>query len=123
MTNEAGLGRLYLLVPAGVNESDPYVLNVPRKSVLSNILRDDTVIVRCGPISHVAVVYNFTEQQDRILFIDPLYEYWQPSHNACMSGYQLVDGPNNGYLVSVSASEVSAILQGVITRRAALPSK
>ena len=123
MMEGAGLGRLYMFVPATVPGDNTYTRVLSRGEIISNILPDDTIIVRCGPIAHVAVVYKLNLNQDEIWLTDPLYEYWQPSHNACMSKYGLIDGPDNGYLVVVSAKEVEATLQGVITQRADLSTK
>jgi hypothetical protein len=116
----SGMGRLFLLVPSVVVDQTKYIRTFPRETIMANLLPDDTVIVRCGPLSHVAVLYKVNSSSDELWFSDPLYEYWQPSHNACMSNYRLVDGPDNGFLVIVSLKEVMATLQGVITRRADL---
>ena len=80
----------------------------------------DRVFVNCGGLAHVAVLYRRSTETGELLFLDPLHQFWQPSHNSCVTSYQLKHERANRYLTVVKEAEVEEMLQAAFTFRRAL---
>jgi hypothetical protein len=109
--------RAFLLVPGARRFEDPSLLSVPKNELASVIGPSDYVFLRCGELSHVATIHHVDRGQDRVYLSDGLWEYWQPSHNSCISRFELMPFQHGGFLVEVPLSEFTAIVEAVATLR------
>jgi hypothetical protein len=112
-----GFGSPFLLMPGNKSSNDGHIAVRSRDTVVSAISAGDRVLVRCGPLSHVAVVYRVDRTENTFLFTDAAYRFWQGETNACVSSLKLVYTDAARPLASVSIDEVRPILDGVITVR------
>jgi hypothetical protein len=107
----------YLLVVESSRLDDAAILNVTRELVVESLGPGDYVFVRCGTLTHMAIVYSIDENTSRINFADGLFQYWQPSHNSCVTDFHLTPYRHGGYLASVALRDVTPLIQAVITFR------
>jgi hypothetical protein len=84
---------------------------------LAELIPGDRVFVGCGPLSHVAFFFRRDETKKRLLFLDPNYEFWQPTHNSCVTSFEFVEDKHNRYLSSVPEDDVESMIEAVITLR------
>jgi hypothetical protein len=115
--DETGLFEAYMLVPAGRKFSNPTIISLKADEIVEKLTAGDTVIVRCGPITHLAVVYKIDKSGDRIYFADGLFQYWQPTHNSCIKTFKLTPHQHGGFLAGVSLKEITPMIQAVMTFR------
>ena len=80
----------------------------------------DRVFVNCGGLAHVTILYRRSAETGELLFLDPLHQFWQPSHNSCVTNYQLKHERANRYLTAVKEADVEEMLQAAFTFRRAL---
>jgi hypothetical protein len=113
----AGDIRAFLLVPGTRRFNDPSLLSVPKDDLASLISPSDNVFVRCGALTHVAMVHHVDRTQGRIYLSDGLWEFWQPSHNSCITHFDLVSFQHGGFLAAVPLSEFTAVLEAVSSLR------
>jgi hypothetical protein len=107
----------YLLVPQAVGSTDDTIVSLLSLADLaSNLLSGDELFVRCGPLTHAAVLWSLDSKKD-VLLLDPFYEFWQPSHNACIKSMKLVPYRYRRDLVQIPFADLKNMLQGVITVR------
>jgi hypothetical protein len=83
----------------------------------NNIVAGDTIHVRCGAIAHTAVVFSADRSRDELLMLDPYFQYWQPTHNSCISSFSLVHYKYGYYFTKLKLSEVQNMLDAVQTLR------
>ena len=115
--DETGLFRAYMMVPGDRKFSNPTIVSLKANEIAAKLRAGDTVIVRCGPITHLAVAYKIDESRDRIYFADGLFQYWQPTHNSCIKSFTLTPYEYGGFLAGVSLKEITPMIQAVITFR------
>jgi hypothetical protein len=115
--DETGLFRAYMMVPGERKFNNDSVISLKNEEIVTKMGPGDTVVVRCGPMSHLAVVYKIDERSDRIFLADGLFQYWQPSHNSCVKSVILMPYRYGGCLVGVSLAEITPMIQAVITFR------
>jgi len=115
--NVAGDIRAFLLVPGTRRFDDPSLLSVPKDDLSLLINPSDSVFVRCGPLTHLAMVHHVDRKQNRIYLSDDLWEFWQPSHNFCITHFDLVSFQHGGFLAVVPLSEFMAVLEAVAAYR------
>ena len=116
----SGLATAYHFVPDEPGISARHVVLEPRR-LGAVIGPGDTVNVRCGGIAHAAVVLRVDRARDEVVFADPLYEYWQPANNDCISSFSLVHYKYGYYVAALKLSEVLAILDSVQSARTFAP--
>lgn len=58
-------------------------------------------------------MFQIKEQEDLLFLIDPTYEFWQPTHNSCISSLTHTHYKYGFYLPTVKISEVSTMLDAV----------
>ncbi len=75
------------------------------------------IVVGCGDLVHMARIYRVDRTAGTVDFVDGLFEYWQSSHNSCISSFQFVPFIHGGYLIRVPLRDVAAIVQAVMTFR------
>lgn len=109
--------RAFLLIPGTRQFEDPSILSVPKDDLASLVIPSDTIFVRCGGLPHVAMVHHVDRAQNRIYLSDGLWEFWQPSHNSCITHFDLVPFQHGGFLVAVPLSEFGSVLKAVSTLR------
>jgi hypothetical protein len=114
---DIGYGDAYMMVAGSRKFDDPNIISRSTSDIMETIQPGDRVFVRCGPLSHVAMVYKLDRAGNKIYFADAAFQFWQPSHNSCVTSFSLTEHTLHRYLSSVSASEVKDILQAVITIR------
>jgi hypothetical protein len=98
------------------------VLRVPFKQLGDALLPGDTIHVSCGPLSHTTVVFSLDAKKDTILLVDPLFQFWQPTHNSCISTFTLKHYKYGFYLTEVKLSEVVKVIDAIQTTRSFTPS-
>jgi hypothetical protein len=109
--------RLYLLSPHVVEGQNDFALRMDLSTLLPTISAGDIVVVRCGPLAHMATVMAIDREGSRIYFYDPFFEFWQPSHNDCVSQLSLVKALPGRYLAGILFSELASMLEVVYTDR------
>jgi hypothetical protein len=113
----AGDIRAFLLIPGARRLEDPSLLSVRKDDLASLISPSDNVFVRCGALTHVTMVHRVDRVQNRIYLSDGLWQFWQPSHNSCITHFDLVPYQHGGFLAAVPLSEFTAVLEAVSTLR------
>lgn len=112
----SGLTTAYHFVPEDPGISARHRI-VEAASLAAVIGPGDTLNVRCGGIAHTAVVLRADAAKDEIAVIDPLYEYWQPANNHCVTRFSLVHYRYGYYASELRLSEVLEILDSVQSAR------
>lgn len=112
-----GRARAYLLVPGDRKFADPAIISLDSAEIARQLSPGDEVFVRCGPLTHVVRLYKIDRDAGTLGFVDGLFEYWQPSHNSCISSFDLAPLKLGGFLARVRLSEVLPMIQGVVTFR------
>jgi tetratricopeptide (TPR) repeat protein len=109
----------FLIVPQPLDVKAPTIISVSSvDDITSRLLNGDSIVVRCGLLTHEATLWSLpSNHSDYVLLLDPYYEFWQPSHNACVSHLKLIPYRYQRDLVQVRFSEMRNILQAVITIR------
>lgn len=116
----SGLSTVYHFTPDEPEISARHVVLNPPK-LLAAIQPGDTVNVRCGGIAHTAVVLLVDRSRDAITFTDPLYEYWQPDKNTCITSFSLKPYKYGYQAATLKLSEVGLILDSVQATRSFVP--
>ncbi len=106
-----------MLVPEAGNSSQTRVIFAERSKIIAALTPGDRVFVSCGAFAHVTLLYRRDRESKKLLFIDPLYEFWNPTINSCVSKFELLPDKNRRYLSSVSEDDIAEMLQAVITVR------
>jgi hypothetical protein len=117
MIDRQGNGQLFLLTPFKSTDPDPNIRSLPAATILRMLLPADRLFVRCGPLSHVAVVVKTDAGSDELWLSDPFYRYWDPATNPCFRTMRIADGPSGSKLSVLRASEVAKALVAVGTVR------
>jgi hypothetical protein len=89
-------------------------------NITSNLQPNDVLVVRCGLFTHITKIARIDLHENKVLFSDPLWEFWQPSHNSCVSSFELVRDSYNRFFPSVPLTDVSSMTEAVITIRSRL---
>ena len=115
--DEVGHAQAYLLVPGERKFEDPAMISLNVKEIGERLSPSDYVVVRCGPLTHIAEIYGIDRQAGTVNFVDGLFEYWQPTHNSCITKFDLIPYKFGGFLARVSLGEVLPMVQAAITFR------
>lgn len=111
LTDMSGLATAFHYL---TQESDvPHSIALTSPQIAQQLSAGNTIHVRCGGLAHTAVVFKVDRQQDQILLMDPLYQFWQPSHNSCITNFKLTHYRYGYYLTQLSLSEVAGIVIAV----------
>ena len=86
-------------------------------NLLGVLLPGDQVFVRCGVLGHIATVWKIDKVHQKLYFLDPFYEFWQPSHNVCISHFSQDFYTNGRYLTVIDAGDVQKIIVAIFTTR------
>jgi hypothetical protein len=106
-----------LLIHGSSTVEDSAIIPMPsRPALAARLLPGDELVVRCGSLAHQATVWEINKSSGTILLLDPFYEFWQPTHNRCVTAFE-VRTKYGRTLASVSLSEVQAMLVGVFAFR------
>jgi hypothetical protein len=112
------VSSVYLLVPPGPTPERPGILSLRRRrDLMASVLPGDEIMIRCGRLAHVATVWATRAPAGRMLLLDPFFEFWQPSHNRCITEMSIVPYGSRRELLSIKRSEIEPILAAVITVR------
>lgn len=112
-----GHASVYMLVPGSRKFSDPAIISIPASQIATYLSPSDMIVVGCGDLVHMARIYRLDPSAGTVDFVDGLFEYWQSSHNSCISKFQFVPFIHGGYLIRVPLRDVAAIVQAVMTSR------
>lgn len=112
-----GHASVYMLVPGSRRFSDPAIISVPSAQIAAYMSPSDVIVVGCGDLVHMARIYRLDQMAGTVDFVDGLYEYWQPTHNSCISSFQFVPFIHGGYLIRVPSRDVATGVQAVMTFR------
>jgi hypothetical protein len=114
---EVGFGDAYILVPLSGTPPQSRMILAEKAKIISELEPGDRVFVSCGPLAHVTILYRRDRNSRKLLFVDPLYEFWVPSVNTCVSKFDLVEDRNRRFLTAIGEEDVAEMLQAVITVR------
>lgn len=89
-----------------------------RADILKGIYPGDSIWVTCSGLSHTATVFSASRERDELLLVDATYEFWQPSHNSCVTSLSHKRWKYGFYLPQLKLSEVAPIIDAVGTFRA-----
>jgi hypothetical protein len=117
VTDSVGHASAYLLVPATRKFADPYMVPMTTEELSRHLTPSDVVVTRCGPFTHMATIYKIDRKVGTVGFVAGLFEFWQPTHNSCVTKFDLVPFVHGGYLATVSLQELLPMIQEVITYR------
>lgn len=112
-----GLGRLFLLTPFPNAKKNPDIRTLPAAQIVRGLLPADRLFVRCGPLSHVSVVFKVELETNQLWLSDPFYRYWESANNPCSTKMRIADGPAGSALTIVDLDEVAESLVAVGTVR------
>ena len=107
----------YLIVASAKRKRSGNIIFDSKKNMIDELAAGDIAFVRCGPLSHMATVYSVDRENDSIDFVDPIYQFWQPTHNSCISSFSFRDIEFGRSLVRVSFREVAQITEAFSTIR------
>lgn len=119
ITGRRGFADMYLLVPGDPASRDNNVRTLAREGIIKEIGPSDSIWVSCGPLSHRATVFSIDLKKDELLLVDPMYEFWLPTHNSCISRLSHEHYKYGFYLPKVKVSEVVTMIDAVGTYRSA----
>jgi len=105
------------LVSTAPTGGDRQKIQTTRAAMIAEVRPGDAVFLRCGPLSHVAVVYVIDKIRGRIELIDGFYQFFRPTHNECVSQYSFVDQGLGRFSTRVEFDEFGAMLQALFTIR------
>lgn len=109
--------RVYLITREPDPKADQFVVTLPAQAFLDNIFAGDGLYVRCGALAHFGVVWRLDKAKKEIYLRDDLFEFWQPSHNECISHFALVPIGPGRYLVKLAYDEVLPMIEAIQTLR------
>jgi tetratricopeptide (TPR) repeat protein len=115
-TRDNPLADLFLLV----NEryaSDESAIALSSDQLLENTLAGDQVVVRCGRMVHYAIVWAVDRKNQKVLLLDPFDEFWQPSHNPCITFFERKSYKGHRHLVNLLLPEFQSMIVAVMTIR------
>jgi hypothetical protein len=102
----------YLLVTKDdTTHFDDNIIHLDVNAILNHLAPGDAVYVRCGPLSHVAMLWIVDEQQRAFYFDDGLFQFWLPQYNSCVDSFELVPYKYGHYLAKVSFDDVLKMFQ------------
>ena len=110
------LADLFLLVNKEY-AAEKSAFTLTNDQLLENMLAGDQIMVRCGRLAHYAIVWAVDRDNQRVLLLDPFDEFWQPSHNPCITFFERKDYKHNRHLVHLLLSELQPMLIAVMTIR------
>ena len=112
-----GRADAYLLVPGSRTFADSHMISMNTQELSGLLSPIDVVVVRCGPLTHMVMVYKVNRKASTVSFVDGLFEFWQPSHNSCITTFDLAPFKYGGYLATVPLADILPMIQEVITYR------
>jgi hypothetical protein len=113
LTDMSGLATAFHYLTQESNV--PYSIALTSAQIGQRLSAGDTIHVRCGGLAHTTVVFKVDGQLDQIFLMDPLYQYWQPSHNSCITNFNLAHYRYGYYLTQLKLSEIAGIVIAVQT--------
>lgn len=116
----SGLTTVLHFTSAEPGISAPHVVLDPQR-LSSVIMAGNTINVRCGGIAHTAVVVQVDVVRDEIILTDPLYEFWKPENNACITSFSLKHYKYGYHVTVLKLGEVLGILDSVQSFRTFSP--
>jgi len=117
LTADLGYATSTLLVVGNRRYDDPSIISLDRDTIMKIVGPDDSLIVRCGPLTHVAVIYKIDKEQEKVYFMDPLYQFWERRNNSCVSSFELEEHDHNRFLAAVRFKDVTSMLEAAISIR------
>lgn len=114
---DIGFGDVYLLYPSGNAPPSSRAIKMNKPDIIAGLQPGDRMFLTCGGLAHVAIFARRDIKTSNLMFIDPLFQYWQPSHNSCVSSFKLKQENYQRFLSVVPAADVKEMLVGVLTIR------
>lgn len=119
LMSRIGMADMYLLVPRESPDRGQNMRFLNRNIVAAEIHAGDSIWVSCGPLSHTASVFRIDREKDSLMLSDGSYEFWQPSHNYCISSLSFKAYKYGFSLPEVKLSEVVPMIDAVGSLRTA----
>lgn len=107
----------FLVLREGTTVGAKNELTSDIETITSNLQPNDMLIVRCGPLTHITKISKIDREEGKILFSDPLWEFWQPTHNSCVNMFSVVKDSYNRFFPSIPLQDVSSMIEAVVTLR------
>ncbi len=114
-----GMANLLLLVPGSASGPKANVVRMPREGVAAEVRAGDKVWVTCGALSHTAEVFDIDRARDIVRLVDATWEFWQPSHNDCVTAFAHERTAYGFYVVALKWSQLVPIIDAVGSLRSA----
>ncbi len=114
------LADLYLLVNRKY-DCDAEAKGLTAEVLIANALPGDQIVIRCGRLSHYANVWAIDKSKNEVYLLDPFDEFWQPSHNRCVTVFDRKPYKYKRHLTRVSYAEVQKMLVAVFAVRDRVP--
>ncbi len=118
-TAKVGMANLLLLVPGPASGPKANVVRMPREGVAAEARAGDKVWVTCGALSHTAEVFDIDRARDVVRLVDATWEFWQPSHNDCITAFAHERTAHGFYVVALKWSQLVPIIDAVGSLRSA----
>jgi len=113
---ENPLADLYLLVNLKYDYGAK-AKGLAAEELAANALPGDQIVIRCGRLSHYANVWAIDKSKNEMYLLDPFDEFWQPSHNRCVTMFERKPYKYKRHLIRVSYAEVQKMLVAVLAVR------
>ena len=109
--------RSYLLTEYAVKSDSQFIITTPMKQILRELRPGDLVIVRCGPLVHMAELQRVDDKEGEVYLHDDLFSFWEPIHNSCVSDFSLVRFLPGRYAARVRTEELLPMIEAVLVVR------
>ena len=110
------LADVWLLVHRRYHAGEEAVF-LDTDQLLENMLPGDEIAVRCGRLSHYAIIWDVDPAKNSVWLLDPFDAFWQPSHNRAVTVFERQPHGQGRHLVRVLRSELKPMLVAVFSIR------
>jgi hypothetical protein len=111
--------KVYLLTNDKYEVKKPSTRLKPNKLV-NMLLPGDQILVNCGPLNHYAIIWSNDISKHQITLLDPFYEFWQTSHNECVTSFKKDDYTYKSYkrsLIKIKSQDLQNMIVAAFTIR------
>lgn len=117
LTNSPFAAAYLITTQANQPDDQGVVVVSSHRDLADSVLPGDSIVVRCGALVHTAVVWEIDRKKERLIMLDPFFEFWQPSHNECVKSFSLKPYKYQRELVELSWPEIQPMMVANISVR------
>jgi hypothetical protein len=107
----------YAIINSRFKSSIPDHIELTNKQMVENILPGDVLMINCGVLTHYATVFSIDKENKKFYFIDPLEDFWKPSHNNCVTTFHIYPYDYTRELVEIGFKDVENMIVADFTMR------